>query len=228
MKMVADMVSSCDTLADIGCDHGYLSIWLLRNGICKKAVAMDLREGPLKHAEGNRRFFHMEERMELRLSDGLAKLEPEEADAIVCAGMGGQLVIDILRKKPECTLRASQLILQPQSEIAEVRRYLHHIGFRIEDEEMCFEDGKFYTVMKAVPGREDAYSEEEYLAGKCLIAKKHPVACIYMKEQVEKRKKVLQELEKASVEKAAGRREGAQSELEIAVKALERLCGTVQ
>lgn len=223
MRMVADMVEPCKVLADVGCDHGYLSIWLLRKQICEKAIAMDLRQGPLRHAEANRRFFHMEERMELRLSDGLEKLSPYEADVIVCAGMGGQLVMDILSRGTACMRTAKQLVLQPQSEILQVRKYLHQNGYRITGENMCFEDGKYYTVIHAVPGTEEPYSDAEYLAGRCLIAGKHPVAYSYVNELVKKREKVLQELQKATPENGLKRRQGAKEEYMTAKAALEML-----
>lgn len=222
MKMVAGMVTPCTTLADVGCDHGYLSIWLLRHGVCEKAIAMDLREGPLLHAQANRSFFHMEERMELRLSDGLQKLSPGEADAIVLAGMGGQLVMDILDRSPDCAAVA-QMVLQPQSEIPEVRKYLHRKGFRITGEEMCLEDGKYYTAMRAEPGTEPPYSEEEYLAGKCLLEVQHPVAAAYIKLLTEKRRRVLEQLVFATPEKVGERLQSAREELRCAERALERL-----
>lgn len=222
MKMVAGLVAPCRTLADVGCDHGYLSIWLLRHAVCEKAIAMDLREGPLLHAEENRRFFHMEERMELRRSDGLEKLSPQEAEAIVLAGMGGKLVRDILERGAACVGAASQLVLQPQSELPEVRKYLHRNGFRIAAEAMCFEDGKYYTAMRAEPGTEPPYTEEEYLAGKCLIDVQHPVAAAYIKMLTEKRRRVMRELALADPEKVGERRQSAQEELRCAERALER------
>lgn len=222
MKMVARLVTPCRTLADVGCDHGYLSVWLLRHAVCERAIAMDLREGPLLHAGENRRFFHMEERMELRRSDGLEKLLPQEADAIVLAGMGGKLVREILERGAACAGAASQLVLQPQSEIPEVRKYLHKNGFRITEEAMCLEDGKYYTAMRAEPGMEPPYTEEEYLAGKCLINVQHPVAAAYIKMLTEKRRRVLRELALADPEKVGQRQRSAQEELSCAERALER------
>ncbi len=184
---------------------------------------MDLREGPLFHAKENRRFFHMENRMELRRSDGLAMLKEGEADAIVLAGMGGALMQTLLERDMLCAKGASQLILQPQSEIPEVRKFLHRAGFRIRAEQMCFEAGKYYTAMRAEPGTEPAYTQEEYLAGKRLIEVSHPVAAAYIALLVEKRRRVLEGLSLADPEKVVENLKNAQEALQTAQRALAQL-----
>lgn len=182
-----------DVVADVGCDHGYVVIWLLSRGIFKKGIAMDVRKGPLEAATANCRRYRMEDRMELRLSDGLTKYEPGDSDAIICAGMGGALMRSILEKETAKLAGIKQLILQPQSEIFLVRQFLRENGFVIEAEDMILEDGKFYPMMRAVPVNPDTEYEREELSkeqqetedyyGPVLLREKHPVLYAYLEKE---------------------------------------------
>ncbi len=152
MEAVAAMVPPQSfTVADVGCDHAYVSIALVKRKLCRRVIAMDVRSGPLRIAEGNVISCGETERIELRQSDGLGGLSPGEADAVILAGMGGLLVIRILTEGREI-LEAEKppvLILQPQSDIREVRIFLYENAYHIVREQMVLEDGKYYTVMRA-------------------------------------------------------------------------------
>jgi tRNA (adenine22-N1)-methyltransferase len=112
---------------------------------------MDLREGPLSRAREHIKEQGLSERITLRLSDGVSALAQGEADTILIAGMGGELIIRILTDGADICHSVRELILQPQSVIGEVRRYLRENGYRITDEDMVLEDGKFYPMMRVVP-----------------------------------------------------------------------------
>ena len=135
-------------VADVGCDHGYVSIYLVQKGIAETAIAMDVRKGPLSMAENNVREYGLEEKIDLRLSDGLSLLNKDEADALVIAGMGGKLMISILEKKDIRELGIKTAILQPQSDIPKFRQFLREKGYLIENEKIVFEDGKYYFPMR--------------------------------------------------------------------------------
>ena len=141
LTAVAALVTPGSRLADVGTDHGYIPIWLVKNGRIPCAVAMDVNKGPLLRAEENIREEGLEEKIETRLSDGLKKLCPGEADAAVIAGMGGALTIYILEAASRVLPGMKELILQPQSEIAKVRRWLEDQGWQIAEEDMVEEDG---------------------------------------------------------------------------------------
>ena len=148
----AALVPDGARLADIGTDHGYLPIWLLEHNKISHAIAADLRVHPLRAARVNAAKFAANERMELRLSNGLSGIGPDEADTIVCAGMGGDLIVEILAACPWLHDAPYTLILQPQSAGQELRRWLGENGFAIECEQLV-QDGKFlYTVLRAHPG----------------------------------------------------------------------------
>ncbi len=152
LKMNASLVPECELLADVGCDHAYTCLYLVAGGVAKRALALDVRSGPLSRAQENIRRYGMEGRIGTRLSDGLCALAASEADCILICGMGGPLMIDILTKDWEKVLAAKCIVLQPQSEIAQVRSFLHKMGLEIDAEDMCKEDGKYYTVMRAGKG----------------------------------------------------------------------------
>lgn len=196
MQMVADMVSKGNVLADIGCDHGFVSIYLLENGICPKVIAMDVNEGPLLRAKE-----HIEERglssyIDVRLSDGMEKLLFGEADSVLIAGMGGRLVIKILTDCMDKAKDLKEIVLQPQSELHLVRQFLTDMGFHIIQEDIVKDNGKFYPAMR-VTWREEkaqALSEEELWYGPLLLKEKHPVLQEYLEKEKAKYAQIAEDI----------------------------------
>lgn len=152
MRAVAGLVQPCRSIADIGCDHGYVAMELVRSKICRHVIAMDINSGPLERARHNIAEYGMQEYIETRLSDGASALEAGEAEGIICAGMGGKLVIAILEQGKTLVGEMKQVILQPQSDLPEVRGYLREKGYLIDTEDIIYEDGKYYPMMRALPG----------------------------------------------------------------------------
>ncbi len=155
MQAVADLVPAGSVVADVGCDHGHVSIYLVQQRICEHVIAMDVNPGPLAHARENIESAGLSDYIETRLGDGLealrSKRDKPEADTVILAGMGGPLMIRILTEAAEKVSGMKRLILQPQSEIAKARRFLaHKAGYAIIKENMVLEDGKFYSIMCAV------------------------------------------------------------------------------
>lgn len=149
LRACCNFISPGDRVADIGCDHGYLSIHLLTNGIASRCIASDINEGPLQSAMRNARKFGVANRMEFCLSDGLRNL-PRDFDSMVCAGMGGDTMIHILADAPWLKNEKYRLILQCQSKAPMLRRYLSENGWEIT-RETVLRDGRFlYTVMEVV------------------------------------------------------------------------------
>ena len=150
MKAVAAMVTSGGVLADVGTDHGYIPIALIQRQKIKSAIAMDINKGPLAHAQDNIASAQLGDYIQTRLSDGVAAVGEGEADSILIAGMGGELVIHILSEGEKVCKAASELILQPQSDIRKVREYLRLHHYKIVDEDMICEDGKYYPMMRVI------------------------------------------------------------------------------
>lgn len=188
MEAVVDMVSPQSfTIADVGCDHAYVSIALIERCLAQKVIAMDIRTGPLAIAEKNVKAYGLKEKIELRLSDGLNELSPGEADIIIIAGMGGLLMKNILEKGRETLLHTGKrpvLILQPQSDVKEVRIFLYENEYHIVQEKMLDEEGKYYTVIKAEPGKTDKYvSDAEWMYGRYNLEHRDAILYTYLKKQ---------------------------------------------
>ena len=148
-------VNPGDRVADIGCDHGYLGIYLLKNNIASYVIASDINEGPLNAAVFNSEKFGVRDKIQFFLSDGVKNI-PREFDTMVCAGMGGDTMISILESSPWLKNNQYRLILQCQSKRPELRKYLGENGWFIQNETVL-KDGKFlYTIMEVVyrPGME--------------------------------------------------------------------------
>ena len=144
----AGFVAPGDRVADVGCDHGYLSIHLLTNGIAKSCIASDINEQPLLSALRNAEKYGVRDRMSFHISDGVRSI-PRDFDTLVCAGMGGDTMIHILEAAPWLKSSQYRLILQCQSKTPMLRQYLSENGWRIA-EETVLRDGRFlYTVMEA-------------------------------------------------------------------------------
>ena len=222
---IAGMVTKGNRLADVGCDHGYLSIYLVEERIVPSAIAMDVRPGPLSRARENISRYGLEDYIETRLSDGLTKLEPGEGDTLVIAGMGGPLMERILNEGAKVREGFQELILQPQSDLPHFRHFLSEIGWEIVREEMIKEDGKFYPMMKAVrnnSGEKTVYTEEEAWFGPLLLKKCHPVLKEYLLREEMIRKKILAGLSGAESVYAKTRLEEVKEEMELIHTALKR------
>ena len=194
LKQVAELVPEGMRLADVGTDHGYVPIWLLQQGRIPSAIAMDVNKGPLIRAEENRAKYGLDRQIELRQSDGLEKLKPGETDVVLIAGMGGPLMIRILEEGRAAAECISAFVLQPQSEIPSVRRYLIRNGYDIEEEIMLIDEGKYYMGMKAVHRKVEEWSEAEYLFGKKLLESGNDVLFQFMLKEQKLYTKILNQL----------------------------------
>lgn len=205
MQMVANMVTNGNVVADIGCDHGFVSIYLIEHDICPRVIAMDVNEGPLLRAKDHIAKRGLDSYIDIRLSDGIERLEEKEADSIVIAGMGGRLVMKILSDNMDKVRLLKEIILQPQSELHLVRRFLREQGFVIQKEDMVEEAGKYYPSMKVAYKGVDADSlldvqngspflEIEEWYGPMLLKEKHPVLHRYLLKEKSIFEQILKEI----------------------------------
>lgn len=192
-------------VADVGTDHGFVPIWLVEQKRAKKALAMDVRTGPLQRAQEHIRQHKLEQKIETRLSDGLEQLRPREADTVVIAGMGGELMLRILRDGSHVRQSVRHWVLSPQSELREFRRGLEELGLAIMREVMVEEDGKYYTVMLAGQGSMHYGREFEYRYGGCLIRDKSPVLAELLEKEEKQCGQIIERLEKQDGEAARSR-----------------------
>ena len=223
LNAVAGLVTEGASVADIGTDHGYVPIYLVKNKIASKVIAMDINRGPLERARMHIIGHGLKGQIETRLSDGLKKVNPGEVDGMIAAGMGGALVIKILEDSREVVDSLAFAVLQPQSEISKVRKYLHDHGLVIVDEDMVEEDGKFYPMMKVVHGEVEKYEEYEYIYGKKLLEKKHPVLQKFLLREQYVQESIVEQLSKhIGSESAEQRTREILHERQYTLQALER------
>lgn len=248
LKTIADMVSRGNRVCDVGCDHGFVSIYLVQKNIAPFVLAMDVGKGPLEQARKHIEEAKLKDQIEIRLSDGLTGYQQGEADSLIIAGMGGPLMSRILSDHKAEDFK--ELILAPQSEITQFRRFLFKRGFQVIAEELVLEDGKYYPMMKAIPcaaeerevqkkcgfaqesvsdGRiqeqpEISMQQEKrelgYRFGELLLEAKHPVLWEFLKKEQKKLQLILKELERQQGERILKRRNDLSKELYYIEKAL--------
>jgi len=176
LLVCAGFVNQGDRVADIGCDHGYLSIYLLTQGIAGSVIASDVAEGPLQSAMHNARKFGVKDRITFYLSDGVRNI-PRDFDCMVCAGMGADTIMSIIAHAYDDWLADPKyrLILQCQSKRPELRRWLYDKGFRINRETLA-KDGKFvYSIMEVVFDPGHPLSHAESYISPALLEDNHPL-----------------------------------------------------
>lgn len=223
MLAVAEMVTKGGRLADVGTDHGYVPIYLVQHDMVSKAIAMDVRLGPLSHADANIEKYGLKERIETRLSDGLHELHENEVDSVVIAGMGGLLMTRILEEGLPVLQTVKECILQPQSDIESVRRFLHNHGFCIAQENMVCDDGKYYVMMRVIHGSDGEYDVVDDLYGKYLIENGHPVLRAYLEKEGMLMEQIIQNLRQQTSEKSRQRLEELDASYGMVQEALARL-----
>lgn len=200
LKTVASLVPEGSSIADIGTDHGYIPIYLKLEGKIQKALAVDVKEGPLERAKEHIQDYGLEESIETRLGDGLKEVKEGEADTVVIAGMGGELTIRILTEGRHMWPSIKKWILSPQSEIHKVRAFLRENGFPVEKESMVIEDGKYYTVIAAQGWDPYAAVKEENPVYDCygeyLIRTGNPVLAGFLEREKGQKEQLLNSLKK--------------------------------
>ena len=170
----AALVAPGDRVADVGCDHGYLGIHLLENGIASSVIASDVNEMPLQSARQNGAKFGVQDKMTFHLSNGVQEI-PRDFDCLVCAGMGADTMMSILDAAPWLKNTRYRLILQCQSKRPELRKYLYDQGYAIRRETLA-QDGKFiYPIMEVVYAPEETLTGAEFYITPALRASNSPL-----------------------------------------------------
>lgn len=226
MQRLASLVTEGNRLADVGTDHGYIPIALIKDKKVPSAVAMDVNEGPLVRAREHVRESGLSTYIELRLSDGLAELKEGEADTVLIAGMGGMLTIRILEEGRNCLNTVKELVLQPQSDIYRVRKWLSEHGYLIEAEDIVEEDGKYYPMMKAVHGQERELEQSELFYGKTDVQRSVHILYDWLLAEHDRKRKVMETLQRNAREHTQRGREIA-ADMERIVYCCQKIGMTV-
>lgn len=226
LQAVVDLVTRGKKVADVGCDHAYISIYMVEQKIASHVIAMDVNRGPLERAKENIKKFGLDGFIETRLSDGIKKLEPGEAETLLIAGMGGPLMQQIILGNSKALETVDELVLQPQSEIKEVRVFLAQIGFGIVEENMVLDEGKYYVMMRAKRGAKHTYTSElDKRYGKYLLEHKNEVLKAFLQKELKNNQLIFEKLSKQSSAKSEEKKKQLMVDIEYCKEALSQYEG---
>ncbi len=236
LSAVADMVSKGNRLVDVGTDHGYLPIYLVENGKIPQAIALDVNKGPILRAKEHIIEHNLEKYIDTRLSDGVTALKADEGDTLVIAGMGGGLVMKIITEGEPILSNFQEFVLQPQSEVEQVRRFIYENGYDIIEENMVLDEGKYYPMMKVIKENNVANNIANniesttkngnydrtvfYKYGRGLLENKNEVLRLFLEKELRTYSNILEKLSTNSQENAINRINEINHEIEYIKEAL--------
>lgn len=215
LQFIADHIDRCKTIIDVGTDHGYIPIYSVKNNLCEKAIASDINKDPVKKAQMNAALEGVKSSVEVRLGGGLEVINIGEAEAVVIAGMGGNLIRDILEKDIEKTASFKYLILQPAQNPEVLREYLYNNGYEIMEEDLCLDEGIYYElfkVKKSNKAEKVSLDPIYYEISPRLLKDKNKLMFSYLESKEEKYSKILGFIKDTS-ESALKRKEDIENKL---------------
>jgi tRNA (adenine22-N1)-methyltransferase len=191
LECTAKLVKKGSFPADIGTDHAYIPIYLITEGVCDRAIATDVRLGPLERAEKNIRLYGLKDRIFIRQGSGLSPVNRGEIDCAIISGMGGYLICDIMENGKAIADSIDYFILQPIQAPEVLREYLYNNNYKIIDEKLAEEDAKIYQVMTVEHGNDTVEDEIYFEIGKKLIENNDPFLVEFINKKIDDVKKVM-------------------------------------
>ncbi|GKX65592.1 tRNA (adenine(22)-N(1))-methyltransferase [Inconstantimicrobium mannanitabidum] len=195
LNMILSKVDRCECIADVGTDHGYVVVELIKRELCKKAIATDINKGPLEKAKTNIGFEGMLDRVYCRLGGGFFPIKKGEVNAVIVAGMGGNLIRDIILADMSKVKLMDYLVLQPAQNPEVLREFLYNNSFEVLDEDICEDDGKYYECFKVKFNKDvknvGTYDELDYEISSVLIDKGDSTIKNYISSKIESYEKIL-------------------------------------
>lgn len=197
LEAIVSLIEKCDTLADIGTDHGYVAEMAIKNNLCKKVIATDINKGPLNSAVSHLTELGFEKIVEFRLGGGLTVINENEIDCAVIAGMGGELISSILEESKNVSKTVNSFVLQPMTNIDLLRKYLYDNGYTIEKEIIVKEYHHYYFIIKATRRNSSCDDEIFFDISKYLFDKKDKLLLEYIKKMIDINNNILTNLNNA-------------------------------
>ena len=198
LQAIADFVEKDSKLADIGTDHAYIPVYLVREKVTGSAIASDLNAGPFENAKKYVSGSGLSSSIDVRLGSGMEVLSPGEVDTVIIAGMGGILIADIMETSREVSKKVENFILQPMVGMRELRTYLQENGYKVAGERLANEGNKYYQIIHAVHGRDEIKSELEYEVSSALLSSDDPLLKEFLELKLEKTDKIIESIERNS------------------------------
>ena len=198
LKLVASFVDDNSYVIDVGCDHALLSIFLAKHKNNIKVIASDVNEGPLEGARKNIKLYNLEDKIEIKLGDGIKTIN-ENVDTIIISGLGGETIIDILKKDVSLLQNVKTIILSPHSAVYETRKEITSLGYKIVDEIFTYDQNKPYNIIKFIKGQEK-YTEDELYFGPVILKNKNEYFYKYYNDLKNKETKILETIPKENID----------------------------
>lgn len=216
LNFIIDNMESTSVLADIGTDHGYIPLYAVQNGLCSKAIAIDINKDPLDKAKLNAILEGAGDELEFRLGNGLKPLEKDEVEVAIIAGMGGNLIRDILEESIDKVSSINYLILLPAQNPEILREYLYNNDYEIICENLCEEEGIYYELFKVrkKDGESMGLDPIYYEVSPKLLMQKHPLMKDYLNSKIENYKRILSLITESTVS-AKERRDSVEEKINI-------------
>ena len=198
LSSIVDLIEKDKIVADIGTDHGYIPIYLIKNNICKYVIASDINKGPIEILKKNIKEHNILRGIEIRLGSGFETLNENEVNVAIIAGMGGNLIADIIDNSYNIAKSLDYMILQPAQHQEVLRKYLYNKGFEIIQEDIVYDAEKYYHTMKVSIGSDIPYKKEvEYYIGRKYREKTNDFKG-YVKNKIDSIEKIIKFTEKAN------------------------------
>ena len=194
LKCIADKIDNCSCIADVGTDHGYIPIYAVKNNICKSAIATDINIEPVKKAKLNVKYEKLSDVVKVRHGAGLKPILIGEAEALIIAGMGGNLMCDILKADLEKVKRFKFIVLQPAQNPEVLREYLYNNKYEIIEEDLCLDEGIIYEIFKVRYDEKSlncSFDKINYEISPYVLKIKNPLMKHYLVEKIKKSEKIL-------------------------------------
>lgn len=195
LKTLASFILATDKVADIGCDHGLLSIFLATQIGCKDIIASDVNQNALNNAIANIKQEKLEDKITTVLSDGLNNIDVNQIDTIVISGMGTSTILNILEDDGKL-VNVTKMVIQSNNNLDILRKEIVAKGFYIKDEVIVYENKKYYVIIEFLKGKKK-YSAKELLYGPILLKKKYSVD--YYKSLLEKQLDILNKIPRKKI-----------------------------
>jgi tRNA (adenine22-N1)-methyltransferase len=222
LQTIVNNMDKCESIADIGTDHGYVPIYCVKNTICNTAIASDINKGPIEKARLNVSMEGLDKSVDCRLGPGLTTLDKDEVEALVIAGMGGNLTRDILLADIDKIKKCSFIILQPAQNPEVLREFLYSSKFEVLDEDMCFEERKYYELFKVRYNEANEGIEVKdpiyYEISPILLKKKEATFMNFLKRRIDKYESIVKHINENTINA-----EEKKKELEIKISKLKEL-----
>jgi len=195
LKHISDLITDVKSLVDVGTDHAYIPIYLVKNNTVGTAVASDINKGPVEKAKKNVKSYNLSNKISCRLGCGLTTVKPKEVEAAIIAGMGGNLIRDIIEDSLEVFKHLNYAVLQPVQNPEVLREYIYNSGFTILDETIVKDDEKYYEVIKVkYDNNKQSIEPIFYEISKTLLMKKDPVFKEYIEFKLNKYTRVYENI----------------------------------